>query len=81
MTTLQTRLLAAADHARSEQCQRLESLLREAAAVLSDRDAYAAGWRNAARWANRDDLIADIGSPAYERDRDAALGASEAVSA
>lgn len=30
--------------------------------------AYAMGWRRAALWANRDDLIADIDSPAYERD-------------
>src|SRR5690606_1304046 len=36
-------------------------------------DAYAAGWRDAATWANRFDLIADIGSAAYERDKAAAL--------
>jgi hypothetical protein len=32
-------------------------------------DEYAAGWRQAARWAERNDLLADIGSPAYERDK------------
>ena len=36
--------------------------------------AYAAGWRMAAIWAHRDDLLADIGSPAYERDKTEALG-------
>jgi hypothetical protein len=30
--------------------------------------AFESGWRAAAKWANREDLIADIGSPAYERD-------------
>lgn len=30
---------------------------------------YAAGWRKCAKWADRADLVADIGSPAYERDR------------
>ena len=35
--------------------------------------AFQAGWRTAANWLNRDDLIADIGSPAYIADRDAAL--------
>lgn len=34
---------------------------------------YAMGWRRAALWANRDDLIADIESPAYERDMAADL--------
>jgi hypothetical protein len=37
-------------------------------------DAYAKGWRECAKWADREDLIADIGSPAYERDKAAALG-------
>jgi len=36
-------------------------------------DAYAKGWRECAKWADREDLIADIGSPAYERDKAAAL--------
>lgn len=36
-------------------------------------DEYKAGWIQCARWASRDDLIADIGSPAYEADRAAAL--------
>ena len=34
---------------------------------------YAAGWRKCAKWADRADLVADIGSPAYERDRIAAM--------
>lgn len=34
---------------------------------------YAAGWRKCAKWAERSDLVADIGSPAYERDRIAAM--------
>jgi hypothetical protein len=36
-------------------------------------EAYAAGWRQAARWAGRDDLLAGIGSPAYEADKITAL--------
>lgn len=35
--------------------------------------AYYAGWKKAASWTNRDDLIYDEGSMAYEKDRDAAL--------
>lgn len=37
--------------------------------------AYEAGWRNCVAWTNgeRDDLLTDIGSPAYLKDRDAAL--------
>lgn len=34
---------------------------------------YAAGWIAAAKWAERDDLISDIDSPAYIADRDAAI--------
>lgn len=37
------------------------------------RSIFEAGWRTAANWMERDDLIADIGSPAYIHDRDAAL--------
>lgn len=37
-------------------------------------EAFAAGWRTAANWVERDDLIADIGSPAYVADRDSAIG-------
>lgn len=40
----------------------------EDGATISAYDAYAMGWRRAALWANRDDLIADIDSPAYLRD-------------
>jgi hypothetical protein len=36
-------------------------------------EAFAAGWRTAAQWAARDDLISDIGSPAYLREA-AAIG-------
>lgn len=32
-------------------------------------EAYRAGWINAARWVNREDLISDIGSPEYIKDR------------
>jgi hypothetical protein len=35
--------------------------------------AFRAGWKVAAKWANRDDLMADIGSPAYLKDMAAAL--------
>lgn len=35
--------------------------------------AYEAGWIEAACWAKRDDLIADIESPAYIADREAHL--------
>lgn len=35
-------------------------------------DLYAAGWRSAAMWARREDLLADIGSPMYESERRAA---------
>jgi hypothetical protein len=34
---------------------------------------FEAGWRTAANWMNRDDLIADIGSSAYLADRTRAL--------
>lgn len=36
-------------------------------------EAYEAGWRTAANWMERDDIIADIGSAAYVADRTAAL--------
>lgn len=36
-------------------------------------EAYEAGWIEASRWANRQDLVSDIPSPAYKRDRDASL--------
>lgn len=36
-------------------------------------DAYRAGWETAANWMNRDDLIADVGSPAYLKDMADAL--------
>jgi hypothetical protein len=35
--------------------------------------AFRAGWKVAAKWANRDDLTADIGSPAYLKDMADAL--------
>lgn len=36
-------------------------------------EAYAAGWRACASWAKRDDLLADIDSPAYVAEFDAAI--------
>ncbi|GIK44957.1 MAG: hypothetical protein BroJett012_08600 [Betaproteobacteria bacterium] len=46
----------------------------QGAALLEARQAgFDAGWRTAANWGERDDLIADIGSPAYIADRNAAL--------
>ena len=35
--------------------------------------AYELGWIQASKWAEREDLIADIGSPTYVREADAAL--------
>lgn len=35
--------------------------------------AYELGWIQASKWAKREDLIADIGSPAYVREAEAAL--------
>ena len=32
--------------------------------------AYELGWRRSAEWSKRDDLLSDIDSPAYKRDRD-----------
>lgn len=39
--------------------------------------AFAAGWVHAAQWADREDLVHDIGSDAYTKDRDAALAAMD----
>ena len=38
-------------------------------------DAFDAGWRMAAAWAYRDDLLADMDSIAYKTERGAALAA------
>lgn len=35
--------------------------------------AYVAGWREAARWADREDLYEDVSSIAYENDRTESL--------
>ena len=35
--------------------------------------AYACGWVEASLWANRDDLLADVDSPAYIDDRESLL--------
>ena len=44
----------------------------------AQKNSYEAGWRNAAKWANRGDLVADIGSPAYLKDfREAAIAAQK----
>jgi hypothetical protein len=39
--------------------------------------AFELGWRIAAEWAGRDDLIADIGSPVYEQDKSKALSSTQ----
>lgn len=39
-------------------------------------EAYDAGWIECTKWAKRDDLICDMDSPAYKRDRDRALEAA-----
>jgi hypothetical protein len=45
-----------------------------AAAVATERERFfELGWRTAANWMERDDLIADIGSPAYLKDFAAAI--------
>jgi hypothetical protein len=44
------------------------------------RDAYRKGWIEASKWAGRDDLVSDIGSPAYNLDRDAALSKNNEAS-
>lgn len=44
--------------------------------------AYERGWVEASCWANRDDLCADVGSPAYIADREPHLDAlREAIAA
>ena len=47
------------------------------AARANERRAFELGWRTAANWMERDDLHADIGSPCYIADREAALAAQE----
>ena len=39
--------------------------------------AYELGWIQASKWAEREDLIDDIGSPAYTKDADAALATQQ----
>lgn len=39
--------------------------------------AYELGWIQASKWAEREDLIADIGSPAYTKDADDALATQQ----
>lgn len=48
---------------------------REAEVKAAMRAGFMFGFKAAAVWAGRDDLIADIGSPAYEIDCDGACGA------
>ena len=43
--------------------------------------AYAAGWASAAKWAGRNDLMADIDSPAYQAERARKLGLPNAAEA
>ena len=40
---------------------------------VAPEDAFEAGWTVAANWAGRGDLLADVGSPAYQRDRGDAM--------
>ena len=47
----------------------------QAMTTIAIEQAYKKGWIAAARWATRDDLIADVGSRAYTSERDAALAA------
>lgn len=59
-------------------CCQLEREVERLRAKLSgepgaEERAFAWGWRLCANWAKRDDLIADIGSPAYLADMRAAL--------
>lgn len=49
-------------------------------ASRSDLSAFEAGWRMAAEWTNRDDLLSDIGSPAYNEDRERFLNGDCAAS-
>ena len=37
--------------------------------VEATKASYEQGWRAASEWAKRDDLVFDIGSPAYDKDR------------
>lgn len=41
--------------------------------------AYVAGWVTAAKWASREDLISDIGSDAFDRDRQEAFRRLSAI--
>lgn len=42
---------------------------------------YAEGWKHAAHWAAREDLISDLDSPAYEQERDAVIKQMRAIAA
>lgn len=42
--------------------------------TMSLEEAYEAGWSVACDWARRDDMLADVGSPAYLIDMNIALG-------
>jgi len=44
-----------------------------ACAAAAVKHAYTAGWVACAEWAKRDDLLADIDSPAFQREFDAAI--------
>jgi hypothetical protein len=51
-----------------------QAVLAEREAIEAQRiAAFEAGWRMAAEWAKRDDLNADMDSPAYIAERKAAL--------
>lgn len=58
----------------------IEANLASVQANVPDVDsAYVAGWVTAAKWASREDLISDIGSDAFERDRQEAFRRLSAI--
>lgn len=62
------------DHKEQRYCPaEQQSATPAATASEADKRAYAAGWTQCAKWADRVDLISDIDSTAYNRDRDNAL--------
>lgn len=69
-----------AEHGEAKALQEADMIVAETYAEVerlrADAEgAYDAGWCKCAEWAERDDLKADVGSPAYVKDRDAAIDA------
>jgi hypothetical protein len=61
-----------------------EALVESIAAKIVERRAdelFEHGWRTACEWAKRPDMIYDIGSTAYERDKNAALSTHDKTKA